>query len=106
MGGAGAASVPCPPVINDETVRHVARLARLRLEPDEETQMRTELSVIIDHVAAIQQLDLDEVPSTTHVVALQNVLRPDEPVAGLTADEALREAPATSGGRFSVPRFE
>lgn len=93
-------------MIDDDTVRHVARLARLRLEPDEETQMRSELSVILEHVEAIQELDLDDVPPTTHVVALQNVLRSDEPVPSLTAEEALREAPATADGHFSVPRFE
>ena len=101
-----APPVPSRLVIDDQTVRHVARLARLRLEPDEETQMRSELSVILEHVEAIQELDLAGVPPTTHVVALQNVLRADEPVAGLSAEEALREAPATSGGRFTVPRFE
>lgn len=94
------------PVIDDATVRHVARLARLRLEPDEETHMREELSVILGHVEAIQKLDLDDVPPTTHVQKLENVLREDVPVPGFTVDEALREAPATADGRFSVPRFE
>lgn len=99
--------VPSGAVIDDNTVRHVARLARLRLEPDEETHMRDELSVILEHVEAIQKLDLDDVPPTTHVQPLENVLREDVPVPGLTVEEALREAPATTGGKFfSVPRFE
>ncbi len=93
-------------MIDDKTVRHVARLARLRLEPDEETHMRDELSVILTHVEAIQRLDLDDVPPTTHVQPLANVLREDVPVPGFTVEEALREAPATSDGRFSVARFE
>jgi len=93
-------------VIDDQTVRHVARLARLRLEPDEQTRMRTELSVILEHVEAIQNLDLDEVPPTTHVQQLENVLREDVPVPGFTVEEALREAPQTIDGRFAVPRFE
>jgi aspartyl-tRNA(Asn)/glutamyl-tRNA(Gln) amidotransferase subunit C len=93
-------------VIDDATVRHVARLARLRLEPDEQTRMRTELSVSLEHVEAIQNLDLDEVPPTTHVQQLENVLREDVPVPGFTVEEALREAPQTIDGRFAVPRFE
>jgi aspartyl-tRNA(Asn)/glutamyl-tRNA(Gln) amidotransferase subunit C len=93
-------------VIDDATVRHVARLARLRLEPDEQTRMQTELSVILDHVEAIQALDLDEVPPTAHVQEMLNVLREDVPVAGFTVEEALREAPRTIDGRFAVPRFE
>ena len=47
-------------MIDDATVRHVARLARLHLEPDELERMREELSGILDHVDAIQALDLDE----------------------------------------------
>ncbi|MEQ8833027.1 MAG: Asp-tRNA(Asn)/Glu-tRNA(Gln) amidotransferase subunit GatC [Miltoncostaeaceae bacterium] len=93
-------------MIDDQTVRHVARLARLRLEPDEQARMQTELSVILDHVAAIQDLDLDDVPPTTHVQEMLNVLRPDEPRPSLPVEEALREAPAVIDGRFGVPRFE
>lgn len=93
-------------MIDDQTVRHVARLARLRLESDEQARMQTELSVILDHVAAIQSLDLDDVPPTTHVQEMQNVLRPDEPRPSLSVEDALREAPAVIDGRFGVPRFE
>jgi aspartyl-tRNA(Asn)/glutamyl-tRNA(Gln) amidotransferase subunit C len=93
-------------VIDAETVRHVARLARLRLEPDEEARMCAELSGILDHVDRIQALDLDGVPPTTHVVALENVLRDDEPLPSLPAGEALREAPEVVEDRFAVVRFE
>lgn len=93
-------------MIDEPTVRHVARLARLRLEPDELTRMQSELSVILEHVEAIQSLDLDDVPPTDHVQQMQNVLREDVPVEGFTAQEALREAPRTVGGLFAVPRFE
>ena len=93
-------------MIDDATVRHVARLARLRLAPDEEERMRAELSGILDHVDRIQSLDLDDVPPTTHVVELQNVLREDEPRPGLTQEEALREAPEVIEGRFAVPKFD
>jgi aspartyl-tRNA(Asn)/glutamyl-tRNA(Gln) amidotransferase subunit C len=93
-------------VIDADMVRHVARLARLRLEPEEEARMREELSGILDHVDRIQSLDLEGVEPTTHVIALENVLREDEPRPSLPAEEALREAPEVEGGRFAVPRFE
>ena len=93
-------------MIDDVTVRHVARLARLRLAPGEEERMRAELSGILEHVDRIQSLDLDDVPPTTHVVELQNVLREDEPRPALTQEEALREAPEVIEGRFAVPRFD
>jgi aspartyl-tRNA(Asn)/glutamyl-tRNA(Gln) amidotransferase subunit C len=93
-------------VIDDATVRHVARLARLRLEPDEQERMRDELSVILDHVERIQSLDLDGIPPTTHVVELQNVLREDEARPGLSQAEALREAPEVVEEKFAVVKFE
>jgi aspartyl-tRNA(Asn)/glutamyl-tRNA(Gln) amidotransferase subunit C len=93
-------------VIDDATVRHVARLARLRLEPDEEERMREELSGILEHVDRIQSLDLDDVPPTTHVIELQNVWRRDAPRPGLTQAEALREAPEVIEDKFAVPKFD
>ncbi len=77
-------------VIDLSTVRHVARLARLRLEPVEEARMGQELSAILEAVAVIQDLDLDEVPPTTHVIAMDNVMRDDVPRPGLSQAEALR----------------
>ncbi len=93
-------------MIDDATVHHVARLARLRLEPDEESRMHDELSGILDHIDRIQALDLDGVPPTTHVIPLQNVWRDDDPRPGLTQQEALREAPEVVEGKFAVPRFD
>lgn len=93
-------------MIDEETVRHVARLARLHLEPEELERMRAELSGILDHVDRIQSLDLDDVPPTTHVIALENVLRDDEPRPSLPVETALREAPRAVDGRFAVVKFE
>ena len=93
-------------MIDDATVRHVARLARLHLEPDEEARMREELSGILDHVDVIQALDLDDVPPTTHVLALETVMRDDVPAPSLPQEEALREAPRVVEDRFAVVKFE
>ena len=93
-------------MIDDATVRHVARLARLHLDDDEEARMKEELSVILGHVDAIQALDLDDVPPTTHVLSLVNVMRDDEPVPGLSVEEALREAPEVVEDRFAVVKFD
>jgi aspartyl-tRNA(Asn)/glutamyl-tRNA(Gln) amidotransferase subunit C len=92
-------------VIDEETVRHVARLARLRLTPDEQVTMQRELSGILTHVDVIQGLDLDGVAPTTHVIALENVLRDDVPRPSLPPAEALREAPEVIEQAFGVPRM-
>lgn len=93
-------------MIDDATVHHVARLARLRLAPDEEERMREELSGILEHVERIQALDLEGVPPTTHVIERQNVMREDVPRPSLSQDEALREAPEVIDGMFAVVKFD
>jgi aspartyl-tRNA(Asn)/glutamyl-tRNA(Gln) amidotransferase subunit C len=90
-------------VIAREQVLHVARLARLELSEDELERIAGELSGILEHVDRIAQLDLDDVEPTTHVLALENVLRADEPDASLPRERALEPAPDPSDGAFRVP---
>ena len=90
-------------MINREQVLHIARLARLRLTEDEVERMAEELSGILEHVETLSALDLDGVEPTTHVVALENVMRPDEPVPSLTREQALAGAPDSAAGAFRVP---
>lgn len=82
---------------------HVARLARLGLSDEDVERMAGELSSILDHVQRISQLDLEGVEPTTHVVALENVMRPDEPRASLPRERALEPAPDPADGSFRVP---
>jgi aspartyl-tRNA(Asn)/glutamyl-tRNA(Gln) amidotransferase subunit C len=91
------------PMIDREQVLHVARLARLQLSEEELERMASELSGILEHVDRITALDLDDVAPTSHVVALENVLRPDEPEPSLPREVALANAPDSSDGMFRVP---
>ena len=90
-------------MIEKEQVLHVAKLARLKLTDDEVQRMAGELSGILEHVERIAELDLDEVEPTSHVVALENVLRPDEPRPSWERDEMLERAPDPAGGAYRVP---
>jgi aspartyl-tRNA(Asn)/glutamyl-tRNA(Gln) amidotransferase subunit C len=90
-------------MIEREQVEHVARLARLKLTDEEVERMASELSGILEHVERISQLDLDDVEPTSHVVAVENVLRPDEPRPSWSRDEILERAPDPANGAFRVP---
>ena len=92
-------------MIDDDVTRHVARLARLALTEPELARMRHELSVILDYVDQVQELDLDAVVPTTHAIPMQNVFRDDAPTPSISAELALREAPEVLGGGFAVPRM-
>jgi aspartyl-tRNA(Asn)/glutamyl-tRNA(Gln) amidotransferase subunit C len=90
-------------VIEREQVLHVAKLARLRLSDAEVERMAGELSGILDHVDRIGELHLDDVEPTSHVVELENVLRPDEPRPSWPKDAVLEQAPDPADGAFRVP---
>jgi len=90
-------------VIDRDQVLHVARLARLKLTDDEIERMAGELSGILEHVDRISELDLDGVEPTSHVIALENVLRSDRPRPSWSRDEVLERAPDPASGSFRVP---
>ena len=90
-------------MIERDQVLHVARLARLRLSDEEVDRMAPELSKILEHVERMDELDLEGVEPTSHVVELQNVLREDVPRPGLTRERALEPAPDVGAGGFRVP---
>jgi aspartyl-tRNA(Asn)/glutamyl-tRNA(Gln) amidotransferase subunit C len=90
-------------VIDRDQVLHVAKLARLRLTDEEVEQMAGELSKILEHVERISELDLDDVEPTSHVIALENVLRPDEPRPSWPREDVLEPAPDPDDGAFRVP---
>ena len=91
-------------MLEREQVLHVARLARLELADEEVERMRPELSKVLDHIEKIGELDdLDGVVPTSHVVALENALRADEPRPSLPREAALAAAPDPADGGFRVP---
>ena len=66
--------------------------------------MSEELSKVLDHIEKIAELgDLEDVEPTSHVTAVENVLRADEPRPSLPAEIALQSAPESDMGGFRVP---
>ncbi|HET7054655.1 MAG TPA: Asp-tRNA(Asn)/Glu-tRNA(Gln) amidotransferase subunit GatC [Solirubrobacterales bacterium] len=90
-------------MIEREQVLHVAKLARLRLSEPEVEKMAGELSGILAHVDRIAELDLEDVPPTSHVIELENVLRPDVPRPSWPREAVLGQAPDPADGAFRVP---
>ena len=89
--------------ITREEVLHVAKLARLELTDDEVERLTTELSAILEAVSKVSELELDDVPPTSHPLALVNVWGEDEPRPSLPLDAAFANAPARERDLFEVP---
>jgi aspartyl-tRNA(Asn)/glutamyl-tRNA(Gln) amidotransferase subunit C len=90
-------------MIDRDQVLHVAKLARLKVTDDEVDRMAEELSKILEHVETMNELDLEGVEPTSHVVDLTNVLRADVPRPCLSREKALEQAPDPADGGFRVP---
>ena len=91
-------------MLSRDQVLHVARLARLELTDEEIERFGDELSNVLDYIETIEQLgDLADVPPTSHVVEVENILRADEPRPSLPVDQALESAPDPALGGFRVP---
>jgi aspartyl-tRNA(Asn)/glutamyl-tRNA(Gln) amidotransferase subunit C len=90
-------------MIDRDQVLHVARLARLQVSDEEIERMAPELSKILGHVETMNELELEGVEPTSHVVDLVNVLREDVPRDSLSRERALEQAPDAADGGFRVP---
>ena len=91
--------------LSRDDVIHVARLARLELRDDEVELFTAQLRTVLDHAADVAALDLTHLEPSSHPIALDNVLRPDEPQPSLDRDEVLAQAPAVEDHQFRVPRI-
>jgi aspartyl-tRNA(Asn)/glutamyl-tRNA(Gln) amidotransferase subunit C len=89
--------------IDREQVVHVARLARLDLSDSELEQLTGELGAILHAVSKVSELDLADVPPTSHPLDLVNAWAEDEPHDSLPLDDVLRNAPASERDMFRVP---
>jgi aspartyl-tRNA(Asn)/glutamyl-tRNA(Gln) amidotransferase subunit C len=89
--------------ISRDQVRHVARLARLDLSDGELERLTGELGAIIEAVSKVSELDLADVPPTSHPLDLVNAWAEDEPRASLPLGDVFANAPSREGDLFRVP---
>jgi aspartyl-tRNA(Asn)/glutamyl-tRNA(Gln) amidotransferase subunit C len=89
--------------ISKDDVLHVARLARLALTDEEIERLTEELGAILDAVGVVAELDLGDVPPTSHPLDLVNVWDEDEPRESLPLDDVFANAPDRDGDLFRVP---
>lgn len=94
----------CREPLDTETVRHIARLARLRLTAEELESYRTQLARVLDHVSRLAELDLANVEPMARSVAAVNRFDDDQVGKALDVEKLLRNAPKTQDRYFAVPK--
>jgi aspartyl-tRNA(Asn)/glutamyl-tRNA(Gln) amidotransferase subunit C len=90
--------------VTPDEVRHIAKLARLRLSAAEELQMAEQLSSILDYIEQLTELEVSDVEPMSHVLDLVNATRADQPEHRITHEQALKNAPSADSDYFRVPR--
>ncbi len=91
--------------ISRDEVAHLAMLARIEMTDSELDHLASEMDVILGAVARVQEVAGQDVPPTSHPLALSNVFRADVVIPSLTPEEALSGAPAKADQRFKVPQI-
>ena len=85
-------------------VAHVAKLARLNLSEEETKLFQAQLGRVLQYAEKLREPDTSHVEPAAHAVPVFNIFREDEPRAGLTAEEALANAPRQANGLFLVTK--
>ncbi len=90
--------------LNTKDVLHVANLARLEFNDEETQHFAEQLARILDYIGKLEELDTADVPPTSHIHPLHNVVKPDVVRASLSREQVLENAPEEESGYFGVPR--
>lgn len=104
-------------MVTDKDVSYVADLAHLELTEDERTRMLKDLNSILGYIDRLNELDTSSVEPMAQVASRVDesgeasgkegfayAMRADEPRPSLPHEEALRNAPASDGVFFKVPK--
>ena len=89
--------------ITREDVLHVAQLANLELTEGEISRLEAQLNDILAAVGKVSELDLSDVPPTSHPLSVVNVFRPDAPRPSLPLEDVFANAPERDADLFRVP---
>jgi len=90
--------------IDDATVKHIAKLSRLKLSEEEIGDYSEKLSVILEYIDNLNKLDIEGVEPTSHVVSnVRNVFREDKVTGSIPVEEVLKNAPKRIKEFFGVP---
>ncbi len=101
-------------MVTDKDVSYVAELAHLELTENEHTRMLKDLNSILGYIDSLNELDTANVEPMAQVASrfgeggapsgFTYAIRADEPRPSLPHEEALRNAPASDGVFFKVPK--
>ncbi len=91
--------------INESVILKLEKLAKLKLNEQEQTILMKDINDILHMVEKLNELDTSDVAPLVYVHSDQSPLREDMPSDMLSQKEALSNAPESRNGFFSVKKF-
>lgn len=91
-------------MIDKETVKHVAKLARLAVSEDEVESLTHQMGSILDYVEQLNKVDTSMVEPTAFMAPLHDPLRDDVKKDSLATQDLLANGPSVKKGHFAVPK--
>jgi aspartyl-tRNA(Asn)/glutamyl-tRNA(Gln) amidotransferase subunit C len=92
-------------MIDGETVKHVAKTARINLTEEEVGKFSKQLNDIFEDFKLLDELDVENVEPSFHPIRTENVLRDDEVGECLKSEDALKIACHTEEGYYKAPKI-
>jgi len=90
--------------IDKKIVEDVAHLARIELKDTESAKLSGQLEHILGFIDKLSKLNTDNIPATSHILPINNVLREDQPKESLPIEKTLLNAPNKQRNFFVVPK--
>lgn len=78
-------------MLDEKTVRHIAKLARIGLSDDEVKKFTPQLSVVFEYMDILKEVDTKDVAETNQVTGLRDVFEEDKVIKGQASREDLLE---------------
>jgi aspartyl-tRNA(Asn)/glutamyl-tRNA(Gln) amidotransferase subunit C len=94
-----------PSPITEEDVRKIAALAKLSLSSEEISRYQSQFVKILDSIAQLSLLNIENVPPTSSVLGLKNALREDQAIPFKKPEALINNAPEKDGHFFKVPKI-
>ena len=90
-------------MIDQKTIQHIAKLARLKVTSEEATVYSDQLTKVLSHFQKISEIDTTGIEPLVTPTEIEFYLRPDEVKKENTAEEMVVNAPEKAGNLFKVP---
>lgn len=90
--------------VDEKLVSHLAHLSRLNVAPEKMDKLVADMQDLVLFVEQLNNLDTTGTAPLMHMGDNYNVLRSDLVQGSISRAEALKNAPATDGTFFKVPK--